>query len=231
LGSLGGFDLDPFLLFTDGEKNPCIADTDPSAPSESLRITCRAVRGHMRAGKRLSNLDVVIPCEPAPDVIFTWLSECLIQDRVLRIFQEQGLTGFTTQPAKARLNTTGQSIEVSELLVTGWGGLAPEASGIREVARCPACGDLHYSEIEEPRELVDVNNWDGSDFFMIWPLPRFRFVTAKVAEVCRKFRLTGVLLERNLPTDQTSSGYSPGRLSYYMPPERAHALGDALQIF
>jgi hypothetical protein len=38
-----------------------------------------------------------------------------------------------------------------------------------------------YSAIEEPRELVDFKNLDGSDFFMIWPLPRYRFVTARVA--------------------------------------------------
>jgi len=77
-----------------------------------------------------------------------------------------GLTD-ATQPAGARLKRTGRSIGVSELLVTGWGGLAPEASGIREVGRCGACGYLDYSEIEEPRELVNVKNWDGSDFFMI----------------------------------------------------------------
>jgi hypothetical protein len=54
LGRLGGFDLDPFLLFTDGEQNPCIAETIPHAQSEWVQLACRSVRGHMRAGKRLA---------------------------------------------------------------------------------------------------------------------------------------------------------------------------------
>lgn len=122
---------------------------------------------------------------------------------------------------------------MSELVVTGWSGIAPEASGIREVERCPACGHLRYSGIEEPRELLDVNNWDGSDFFMVWPLPMFRFVTGRVAEVCAKHKISGITLERNFPppSEHVISGYSPGRLSYYMPADRAHTLGDNLRIF
>ena len=122
---------------------------------------------------------------------------------------------------------------MSELLVTGWGGIAPESSGIREVDRCRACGHLLYSGIEEPRELIDIDKWDGSDFFIVWPLPRYRFVTARVAQVCNKYRLSGVSLNRNFPSPSRAvlPGYSPGRLSYYMPPQRAHLLGDDLQIF
>jgi hypothetical protein len=230
LQSLGGFDLDPFFLVREPEENPCIADSDSDALIEYQMINCSMFPGHRRDGRRISDLSIVIPCDPAPDVIFTWMSECVVQERALRIFREAGLTGFATRPANAKLKSTGKPVAVGELLVTGWGGLAPAASGIKEVGRCAYCGHLRYSELEEPRDLVSVESWDGSDFFMIWPLPRFRFATAKVAEVCRNFRLTGVLLERNFPA-QTGSGYSPGRLSYYMPPERAHNLGDILQIF
>lgn len=181
----------------------------------------------------MSDLDVIIPCDPAPDIIFTWMSECLVQDRALHLFQEEQLTGFSTRSAKGRIAKTGLPVALTELLFTGWGGMAPEASGIREVYRCQACGHLRYSGLEEPRRLLDVNNWDGSDFFMIWPLSRFRFVTGRVAEVCRKHSITGIALERNfpLPSDRVFSGYSPGRLSYYFPTDRAHALGDPLDIF
>ena len=231
MGRLGGFDLDPFLLFTDGAQNPCIADTDPDAVIEYQMINCSMFPGHRRDGRRVSDLSIVIPCDPPPDVIFTWMSECIVQERALRIFKEAGLTGFATRPANARLKSNGKSVAVRELLVTGWGGIAPADSGVKEVGRCAYCGHLRYSELEEPRDLVSAKNWDGSDFFMIWPLPRFRFVTARVGEVCKESGLTGVLLERNFPAPQISSGFSPGRLSYYMPPERAHALGDALQIY
>jgi len=153
--------------------------------------------------------------------------------RALHLFQEEQLTGFSTRSAKGRIAKTGLPVALTELLVTGWGGMAPEASGIREVYRCQACGHLRYSGLEEPRCLLDVNNWDGSDFFMIWPLSRFRFVTGRVAEVCRKHSITGIALARNfpLPSDRVISGYSPDRLSYYFPTDRAHALGDPLDIF
>jgi hypothetical protein len=48
LGRLGGFDLDPFLLFTDGEQNPCIADADPDAVSEYQMLNCSMFPGHRR---------------------------------------------------------------------------------------------------------------------------------------------------------------------------------------
>ena len=161
-------------------------------------------------------MDVIVPCKSPPDVIFTWMSDCLIQDKVKRIFENESLTGFATRTARAKTQETRVSIGVSELLITGWGGLAPPASGIREVERCEGCGYLGYSGIEEPQELIDPKNWDGSDFFMIWPLPTYRFVTERVVEVCKKHGLTGVEFSRNFPapSEKVISGYSPGRLSY-----------------
>jgi hypothetical protein len=176
---------------------------------------------------------MLVPCDPPPDVIFSRLSECLIQERLKRIFEDAGLTGFFTRPAKAKATMTGISFPVSELVITGWGGIASPASGIREVERCASCGLLRYSGIEEPSKLVDPENWDGSDFFMMWPLPRYRFVTERVVQVCRKHKVTGVEFTQDFPASQGNviSGYSPGRLSYYMPADRAHVLGDAAGIF
>lgn len=176
-------------------------------------------------------MDMVIPCDPAPHVIFTWMSECLIKESVRLIFESEGLTGFSALPARAKIKKTGASISVHELAITGWGGIAPEASGIREVERCAGCGHLVYSRLEAPEKLIDIRNWDGSDFFMVWPLPRFRFVTERVVEACQRYGVTGVVFSQNLPIDRTEgASYSPGRLSYYMPRERAHLLGGAFGI-
>src|ERR1700693_2115216 len=152
------FDLDPFFLISETKPNRCVADLDPNAHHESEKIAWRIFPGHQRS-RRLSPLDVIVPCKSPPDVIFTWMSDCLIQDKVKRIFENESLTGFATRTARAKTQETRVSIGVSELLITGWGGLAPPASGIREVERCEGCGYLGYSGIEEPQELIDPKNW------------------------------------------------------------------------
>jgi hypothetical protein len=43
--------------------------------------------------------------------------------------------------------------------------------------------------------LLDQNQWDGSDFFMVWPYPKFIFITARVAEFIKKYKLTGARLK------------------------------------
>ena len=229
---MSSFDLDPFFLFSEPEPNPCIADLDPKASNEMERIFCAISPGHRRVGRALSPLSVLLPCSPAPDVIFSWRSRCLLSDKVCDVFARERLTGFSTKSATAKIRETGVRVDVSELVVTGWGGVAPISSGIREVEHCNGCGYLRYSGIEEPKALIDPVNWDGSDFFMIWPLPNYRFVTQRVVEACKAHGITGVSFERNmpLPSGRVLSGYSPGRLSYYMPADRAHALGDRLRI-
>ena len=219
-----------FYLLLEPDGNQCVADANESAAYEFEKIRCPINPGHSR-GRRNSHLDMVVPCDPAPSVIFTWMSECLIQEPTRLIFESEGLSGFSLLPARAKIKKTGCPIPVHELAVTGWGGVAPDASGIKEVERCRGCGLLVYSRLENPEELIDIRNWDGSDFFIIWPLPRFRFVTERVVEACQRHGITGVAFSQNWPTTRReSTGYSPGRLSYYMPRERAHYLGNALGI-
>lgn len=174
---------------------------------------------------------MVVPCAPPPDFIFTWMSECLIQDRALRIFEQENLTGFSALLASAVSKISGARIQVHELEVSGWGGMAPKETGIREVERCAGCGHLLYSRLERPEKLIDIRHWDGSDFFIVWPLPRFRFVTERVVEVCQQYGITGAIFSRNWPIDRNkSTGFAPGRLSHYMSPERAHMLGEPFGI-
>ena len=226
---MSSWDLEPFFLLCEPEPNPCLADIDPENPYQSEKIVCPIFPGHRRPGRRLSPLNIIVPCQSPPDVVFTWMSAILIQDRVKEIFGGEQLTGFATRPAVAKLRKTAAAVPVSELVVVGWGGTAQAASGIREVGRCAGCGHLTYSGLEEPSVLINPKNWDGSDFFVIWPLPMFRFVTQKVVDVCKKHHITGVTFERNFPSS-AGGGFSPGRLSYYMPVQRAHELGEELGI-
>ena len=107
--------------------------------------------------------------------------------------------------------------------------MASAESGINLVERCDACGYLRYSGCDNPEKLIDVSQWDGSDFVKVWPLPNFIFVTDRVIQVIRDHRLKGAVLKQ--PGELELSGdLSPGRLSYWMPEERARELGATLGI-
>jgi hypothetical protein len=77
----------------------------------------------------------------------------------------------------------------------------------------------------------DDKQWDGSDVFIVWPMPCFVFVSERVANCIRDHQLTGVLLRdvRGL-TDVGKDGLSAGRLSDWMPESRARESGERAGI-
>jgi len=193
------------------------------------QVICPLNPGHRRAGKRITDLRVVLPHRKVPD--FFWVHDCVIQDRVLQLFREAGFTGFDVRPVNARFKNSAQEVPILwELRVTGWGGMAGAESGIKLIKHCPGCGMLRYSGTDHPELIIDEGQWDGSDFFMVWPLPRFIFVTDRVAEVVRDHRLSGVNAQPPAVLN-LSRGFGPGRLSDWMDKERAHQLGDPLGIY
>ncbi|MBV9300958.1 MAG: hypothetical protein JOY62_00265 [Acidobacteriaceae bacterium] len=194
-------------------------------------IRCSLVPGHARIGRFFSDLNVTIPCAPAADVLFTWGSECLIQGNTLAVMKAERLTGFWTKPAKAALKKTGEQIPVYQLGITGWAGIIPAESGVRLREYCPECQFSNWSDLANPDALIDPQNWDGSDFFMIWPLPAFIFVTERVVQVFKDAGLKGAEFVKTFPSLPRGAGLSPQRLSYFMPPDRAHEIGDPLGIY
>ena len=65
---------------------------------------------------------------------------------------------------------------------------------------------------------------------MVWPLPRFIFITDRVRQLIEAHGLTGcrfVMPEELADMD----GFGPGRLSYWMPEKRARNLGEPLGIY
>jgi hypothetical protein len=201
---------------------------------ETEQVVCPVDPGHRRGGKRISNLSVVLPPGAVQDFVWTWYSECLIQDRTLELFRREGFTGFDVKPVKARFKKgTGTPPQLWELVRTGWGGFAKRESGIQRIRYCDACQSVRYSGIKDATQLVDVNTWDGSDFFIVWPIPNFVFITQRVADCIRDYRMTGAVLERSdeyKPNPAVIEGFSPGRLSYCMSESRARELGEAAGI-
>lgn len=194
------------------------------------QVVCPIDPGHRRGGKRLTDLSVTLPPAAVQDFVWTWYSECLIQDHVLDLFRREGFTGFDVKPVKARFKTgDAQPPRLWELVRSGWGGLARPESGITRVEYCETCKHVVYSGLKAPEPLIDDATWDGSDFFMVWPLPTHVFVSERVVVTLRKQRLTGFQL---LPVAEmkATDGYSPGRLSYWMPEARARRLGEAAGI-
>lgn len=200
---------------------------------ESIR--CPLHSGHERGGRRLTNLSVTLPGEAIDDVMWTWQSECLITDRVLKIFRAEALTGFEVKGVKAAFKQSNRKPpRLWELIITGWAGIAPAESGIRLLERCEACSRTVYSTWTTPDRLVNVSEWDGSDFFLVWPLPKYIFATGRVADAVRNYSLSGVSLEpieKLVSPTSVIPRLSPGRLSYYMPDQRAFDLGASLGIY
>ncbi len=201
---------------------------------ETDRIKCPINDGHQRGGKRLSNLSIVIPDGQTEDFVWTWQSQLLLQNRALHLLQEFGVTGFDVKPVTARYKkSTEVPPKLRELVLTGWAGMANPASGIRldSTKSCPVCGLLHYTNLARPEYLIDAAQWDGSDFFMVWPLPKFVFVSDKVVQIIREQHLTGLGVERVSDMTTGDSGFGPGRLAYWMPENRARELGEPLGIY
>lgn len=191
---------------------------------------------HRRAGRRLSDLSVVLPRLTVEDVVWTYYGECLVQNRVVDLFRRLGFTGYERRPVRARFNQLSRAAppELWELWATGWGGMAPPKSGVKVVDHCKVCKSTVYSSCSTLAQAFDKTQWDGSDFFFVWPLPKYIWVTERVAQYIRRHKLKGVRLR---PPEQVvfrmperGFGFSPARLSYYLPEARAKELGEALGI-
>ncbi len=226
-----------------------LAEWDDSVRLESVRYPVDP--GHARVGKRLTDLSVLLTSRRIPDFVWTWYSDCLIQDHVLRFFRGQGFTGFDVKPCsgshedRARRPDlcddnpglrAGEAAQLEiptlwELVVTGWAGVAPPESGVRLAKFCPACSHRVYSRFTSPTKLIDESQWDGSDFFMVWPLPRYTFITDRVAKAIRGNKLRGALLKPLSKLECKVSSLSPGRLSHWMPEDRARQLGEPFGIY
>lgn len=128
------------------------------------------------------------------------------------------------RPARATVGKISYEDAFRELVVTGWGRLASHASAVRLVESCPACGLLVYSGVERWEELFDGREWDGSDLFMIWPLPRFIIATRRAASLIEMAKFSGVHVMPRAKMTSASEGLGPGRVSYWLDEHRLNKL-------
>lgn len=194
-------------------------------------IRCDENSGHQRGGKRIGHLSVDLPEARLDDFLWTWYSDCLIQERVEKIFRRVGITGYELRPA--RLYSRDKPVlkpAFQELIVTGWAGVARRESGIKLISECRSCGHRVYSCFTDPAQLIDWSQWDGSDFFMVWPLPRFIFATSRAVSILRDEEFSGLALEAIQNLKCGPDTLTPGGLLYWMPEDRARQVARGLDI-
>jgi len=161
-----------------------------------------------------------------------WTDKVRLEQR--SVLRASGVSGFAVRSVDARFQKRRSQTppEFWELVVTGWGGVAPPDSGILLNASksCAICGHLVYSTFTDPTRLINRASWDGSDIFIVWPLPGFYFVTDRLAKVIRSEEFTGVSMTDVSEIKTHTSELSPGRLSYWFDADAARRIGGPLGI-
>ena len=195
-------------------------------------VICPVQAGHQRAGRRLTDLSVILPDAPLGDVLWTWQGDLLLHARAIEIITELHLTGLYFRAVKARVpSLSGAPVpHLREACPVGWGGVAPPESGVQLLESCSTCGLKTYSAPVDARRLINRSEWDGADFFMVWPLPRFLFLTERAASALRGLDRGG---GRLVPVESLrfSGTLSPGRLSYWFPEQQARRIGMPIGIY
>ncbi|MCE5323083.1 hypothetical protein LLG46_07185 [bacterium] len=197
---------------------------------------------------RISELRVILQCPGIPDFIWT-LTDCLARNQTLEMMTKERFTGFEARRAIVRWDTSAADSDYDgdrelpelssdddspmfwEILVTGWGGMAKEESGVTRVANTN-----FWEGFPDWSRVVDWDIWDGCDFFIAWPFAFTLLVTDRVAEFIRKNNLTGVQLTS---PDEYTRNYvmnkpgriTPMRLRDHFPDERARIIGEPLGIY
>ncbi|MHB9037732.1 MAG: hypothetical protein ACYC64_13820 [Armatimonadota bacterium] len=199
---------------------------------------------------RIGELRAILQSRDTSDFVWT-IPDCLIQNHVLEVMRDEGLTGFEVRRARVRWDATLLSPEPTceddrepngspetsgipmfwELMVTGWGGLAAEGSGVWRVA------DSNIWEgFPEWSRILNWDQWDGSDFFIIWPFGFTRLVSDRAAKIIKKHNLTGVRLLTPEDYTRLHMRWKPGRITPmrlrdHFPDERARMIGEPLGIY
>ncbi len=195
-------------------------------------IKCPVDSTHNSTCGLIGPLSIVLVSKHVGDFVWTWLSDLLVGERARAFLRENKLSGYRLKEAGVRFRRAeyGPPPRLWEFKATGWAGMASPASGVELVDSCTACGMLDY-RLRNASRVVDPKRWDGSDFFMVWPMPRFIFLSDRAATLLRKAKLKGITV---LPANELKLDVrillTPGRLSHHMPLKRARELGQELGI-
>jgi hypothetical protein len=182
---------------------------------------------HQRSVRGFGELSVELPERAlADDISWTWESDCLVSRSFAFLLRSSNITGFDTRPVEITIGGIAIEHQTEQLVVVGWGGIAKPESGVRldESESCSACGHLVYSGVQHWRHLIDVRHWDGSDIFMVWPLPTFILVTDRVAKLLKDNKTRELTLTPLDAMEPQEGDLSPGRVGYWLPSDKIRSM-------
>lgn len=90
---------------------------------------------------------------------------------------------------------------------------------------------LRRENLPKEFQTVDASAWDGSDLFIVWPLPGYRFASSRLANILRQEKISGAELipAIKIPVERGAK-VAPASITYCMPEDRARELGRRFGI-
>ena len=231
-------DVSAYVHLGDPRSDRLLASRSKDAPYQLEPRRCPLDAQH-RQDRRTTTLALEVRHASRDEqIICSWLGARVVHASLLSEFQKRGFTGYRLKPATVRFADGHISRDYSELIVTGWAGVARPESGITLVENCPGCQRKRYSSLQDSTQLIDWTAWTGDDFFIVWPLPTFTLVTARVAEALETLGIRSyssgtlrLLEQRFLPSALPSlNGFTVGRLSCFLPDDLALKYGKELGL-
>ena len=227
-----------YFILQPPDSERLMANDSEMAPGREAQWeygNCPITPDHTYSGHRISPLYLQVR-HNRRDEAMIWFgslgSGFVVQETLLNEFEKCGFTGYQTRSATVRFRDGSISTEYREFIVTGWAGMARPESGIRLVKNCPACLMKRYSAISDYGNLIDWTQWTGDDFFIVWPMPLYTFVSDRFAQWLQTRRVKSFWLMG--PEDRArligKNGFGPGRLSDYLPEELAIKYGRPLGL-
>jgi hypothetical protein len=198
---------------------------DKLAYSSEMRLEtelCSRRPEHAARARWTRPLKVISPIQPMTDFEWTVYGDIIVNSEIAESFRNAKFSGVQFSPSEFYTSTeTPFGRSSFELRVTGWGGRAPVESGIREIERCPYCKNTVFSGYTHPERLFNIDGWDGSDMFLIWPLPRYIMVTGRVRDFISDAKYTGVRFRKLTELPPVVAGtLTPGNLHNWFDDDR-----------
>jgi len=187
---------------------------------------CKQNPEHARRNRPKRPLEIIAPIRPLTDFQWTVFGDCIVTSTVKASFETAQLSGAEFRTVKC-YSSSGLPFEqeLFELRVIGWGGMAAPSSGVHVIRECKYCGRRVYSGYTNPADLFDFDGWDGTDLFVIWPLPRYIMILPSVKSWIIENGFSGVVPRELSRLPKVVAGtLTPGSLDDWFDDDKVRAI-------